>query len=110
MDQEIKARWVERLRSGEIPQGHKALGAISGERCCLGVLCDIAVEDGIIEAPVSVAGYPYTILYAGYSGLPAPVVYRWSGLDGGFAQDLAISNDNGATFEEIADLIEAGEE
>lgn len=51
MNPEIKARWVEKLRSGVIPQLEGYLGNTTGARCCLGVLCDIAVEDGIIPDP-----------------------------------------------------------
>lgn len=47
--QEARALWVERLESGAIQQGYNQLA--DGElRCCLGVLCDIAVEQGVIES------------------------------------------------------------
>lgn len=112
MNKRIAARWVERLRSGEIPQGVRHLGAVDGKRCCLGVLCDIAVEDGVIEAPaISEAGRldspSPSLSYAGFDSLPHPSIYRWSGIAEGFAQYLAEMNDAGATFEQIADLIEA---
>lgn len=51
MDQSIKEKWVEALRSGDYEQGTGALRQ-KNERtgtetfCCLGVLCDI-VEDEI---------------------------------------------------------------
>ena len=51
MNPEIKARWQEKLRSGEYQQGSGMLAAHteSGDKfCCLGVLCEIAVADGII--------------------------------------------------------------
>lgn len=48
MKQEIKDRWVARLRD---PLQKQAKGALrrGDARCCLGVLCEIAVEDGIIQ-------------------------------------------------------------
>lgn len=52
MDAEIKAELVKRLRSGNYIQGQEKLATIGdeGERyCCLGVLCEIAVERGIIK-------------------------------------------------------------
>lgn len=49
MDAEIKAEWLKRLRSGEIPQAATVLQDEEGGRCCLGVLCDIAVERGITD-------------------------------------------------------------
>lgn len=51
MNAEIKAELVERLRSGRYIQGKEKLAIKDddGERyCCLGVLCEIAVERGII--------------------------------------------------------------
>lgn len=53
MNPEIKARWLEKLRSGEYLQGTGYLKAIDDSHkiryCCLGVLCEIAVEDGILH-------------------------------------------------------------
>jgi ribosomal protein L20 len=47
---EIRNLWIERLRSGTIKQGIGRL-AIEDTRCCLGVLCDIAVEQQSYSAP-----------------------------------------------------------
>lgn len=47
MDQEIKARWLAKLESGEYEQTTEHLATSDGY-CCLGVLCEIAVEDGIV--------------------------------------------------------------
>lgn len=44
---EIKEEWLRRLRSGDYPQGRAALNA-RGKYCCLGVLCEMAVEAGVI--------------------------------------------------------------
>lgn len=52
MNPEIKARWVHALRSGRYKQGHRRLETSDGRFCCLGVLCKIAVEDGVIERKV----------------------------------------------------------
>ena len=53
MNQEIKAQWVQALRSGEYEQGKSALHIISGDGkhtyCCLGVLCELAVKAGVAE-------------------------------------------------------------
>jgi hypothetical protein len=48
---DIKKRWVDALRSGEYQQGRELLvqNDVLGDRfCCLGVLCEIAVADGIL--------------------------------------------------------------
>jgi hypothetical protein len=47
MDQDIKKRWVDALRSGEYKQARNYLSAGDGY-CCLGVLCEIAVQDGVV--------------------------------------------------------------
>jgi len=53
MREDIKARWTARLRSGQDAQGTGYLKqeVASGryDYCCLGVLCEIAVEDGIVR-------------------------------------------------------------
>lgn len=42
MDEELKARWVEALRSGDYTQGRRALyNPTDNTYCCLGVLCDV---------------------------------------------------------------------
>lgn len=41
MDPELKAKWVEALRSGNYQQGRYSLKK-DGKYCCLGVLCEVA--------------------------------------------------------------------
>lgn len=47
MDPDVKRRWLEALRSGRYEQANGYL-SINGGYCCLGVLCEVAVEDGVI--------------------------------------------------------------
>lgn len=43
MREELKAAWTAKLRSGKIPQGRWHLhNHVTGEMCCLGVLCMVA--------------------------------------------------------------------
>lgn len=44
MNQQIKARWVEALRSGKYGQTSSYLSDSQGF-CCLGVLCDLYIQD-----------------------------------------------------------------
>lgn len=48
MNPDIKALWLEALRSGEYKQG---VGVLHNETedtyCCLGVLCDVAIKQGV---------------------------------------------------------------
>ena len=47
MKKDIKDEWVRRLRSGDYEQGQGYL-RFGDKYCCLGVLCDMAVEAGVI--------------------------------------------------------------
>lgn len=48
MKPEIRDRWVEALESGDYPQTASFLCNEDGY-CCLGVLSELAAEDGVIE-------------------------------------------------------------
>lgn len=120
MDPEYKAEWLKRLRSGEYEQGKRYLNK-DDKFCCLGVLCEIGVERGILvsdsengiteyrtvgsrnEGPPRAANLPGDFSHKlGLGGYPEPVVVR----DDGDAVSLAVLNDMGMTFPKIADLIE----
>jgi len=112
MNPRIKQLWIDALRSGEYTQAEGQLrvrvhyndGTYS--YCCLGVLCELAVAEGVIETS--------TDGYAGRDKILPVEVMHWADLPDAFGsfghpdtrQDLARSNDEGASFEEIADLIE----
>lgn len=57
MKRELRDKWTDRLRNGGLRQGSGALrtsydedGEDAEDRyCCLGVLCEIAVEQGLVE-------------------------------------------------------------
>lgn len=123
MKPEIKKRWVEALRSGKYPQAKAALRNKYGY-CCLGVLCDLAIEEGIGhwgekcgESDV----YPFITDNASESEwevLPISV-QEWAGLEDRnpttMTKDrpyksvrplrLSALNDDGVSFNKIADLI-----
>ena len=48
----IKAKWVSALRSGEFKQGTMQLRTLDDKYCCLGVLCALAVREGVIDPPL----------------------------------------------------------
>lgn len=115
MDERVKADWVAALRSGEYAQGFGALNK-NGKYCCLGVLCELAVKEGIlpppVEGPVSTFGYGRV---PNRTTLPGEVLV-WTGLGlavnnptpHGTSRSLAEMNDRGASFSDIADVIEKG--
>ena len=91
MKPKVKKFWIEALRSGKYRQIQHRLFSDAGY-CCLGVLCKISRKriDEQFALPVS--------------------VLRWAGLHDNdpMLGDCSASrwNDSGATFAEIADLIE----
>lgn len=115
MTPEVKAKWLEALRSGEYEQGRQFLRTRDNEFCCLGVLCDLAVKAGVIEEPTADGWGEYRYGDGGeQSGLPDEVS-DWAGIDtqlgrfshGGVDTALAFLNDRGTPFSEIADIIES---
>lgn len=117
----IKRRWVDALRSGKYEQG-RGLLCHDGRFCCLGVLCELAAEDGVVERQPRTDGAvvfdrtPNAGLTAGLVLLPAAVM-AWAGLDVDYAGRVVIggkyepipdhNDDGGASFDELADAIEA---
>ena len=133
MNQEIKAKWVNALRSGDYEQGQGALKNPNGQYCCLGVLCDLydkhrmeefGAESSWTVDTVSLNEY-ISVLDHSEVGVPPNEVVDWAGLPdnnpevlvdledevGGetYQYELPIAelnDDQGLTFNELADLIE----
>lgn len=129
---EIKARWVAALRSGDYTQGQNVLRkqtTAGVQHCCLGVLMEIALEDGIVTRITDDASLGTAIWTDGpgwqLSAMPSsPAVVEWA--LGSFDRDANINavsnltvvlndgdhsltgiNDAGKhSFSDIADLIE----
>lgn len=106
----VRGAWTTALRSREYPQGRRNLRTNAGF-CCLGVLCDLAERAGIIESQYfgdEDTGMIY--YYDGRSGTLPDKVMEWAGLDSDNPAigntSLILLNDEGASFEMIADLIE----
>lgn len=110
---DVKRLWIEALRSGRYPQGRSFLNR-DGRFCCLGVLCELAVEAGVVERNQG-ASVSYGTFNQGT--LPPDVVLAWAGIDvltgvsqlimiGGVSTPLYGHNDTGRTFAQIADAIE----
>ena len=99
----LKRKWLKALRGGEYRQGTDALRR-ENEYCCLGVLCDINGVRWIRPEPGLSS---WRVVRAWYTGLPSPAMMRKYGLSKDVATELAGRNDDGFTFAEIADWIEA---
>lgn len=76
-------KWVDALRSGEFGQTTGRLGKVdeTGEAsyCCLGVLCEIALADGL-ELDRKVDESHKEITFNGFGGLPPIEVAHHAGL------------------------------
>ena len=109
MNQDIKQRWVDALRSGEYEQGRGCLHNSNGNSfCCLGVLTDLYIKEH--DKEWHKPGRCTELTFEGNGGTLPPSVMTWAGLShrdpcvrGG---DLATQNDNGMSFDELAQLIE----
>lgn len=129
MNPEIKALWVQALRSGAYEQGEgylhqritdEATGDSVDTFCCLGVLCDLAVDNGV-NMDVQTTGSGLTTYDERTSFLPY-AVQDWSGVpsDGDIGTSIEFMfdgqtinedslvglNDGGMTFDQIANVIE----
>jgi hypothetical protein len=131
MHQDVKAKWVAALRSGKYEQGQYALNTDgeNGKFCCLGVLCELAVEEGVVTRTqpwidgevINRKDYEYDH----ESGALPRAVREWAGLkhsnptttvpgsevyeglnDTNTKLSLAELNDNGKDFAYIASVIE----
>lgn len=123
MDQRVKNLWVNALRSGDFEQGQGNLRK-DGKFCCLGVLCELAVNEGIIPPGQqnTAPGFGDGYVYGGDMNYLNPGVIQWAGLDyknptvevpdSEIATGvegkvgLAVVNDAGKDFNFIANLIE----
>ena len=45
MNNEVKIKWLEALRSGDYDQGQGGLKSGDNKFCCLGILCDIFLKE-----------------------------------------------------------------
>lgn len=135
MKPEVKSKWISALRSGDYKQTEGQLNNSEG-LCCLGVLCELAVQDGVIEKnpplededlafhdPGSVGyksknanGMGYTeydilpeevMIWAGLSSRNPSVAFRWYKEDEPVRLPISDLNDERhLKFTEIADVIE----
>lgn len=108
MKKDVKELWLAALRSGKYTQTRGRLERTEGSVgfgpyvndpvgfCCLGVLCEVAKEAGVITD------------YSADAAMVPGTVQRWAGLSGSGQNTLIQKNDSARlTFEQIADYIEA---
>lgn len=101
MSQEIKTKWIEALRSGEYKQGKDILKNENGAYCCLGVL-QMCVQG---EVEMERDGVPAAMLSRDFCKILDPE-FDTDTFVPKLAHELADLNDEGKTFEYLADFIE----
>jgi hypothetical protein len=83
---EVKEKWVTALRSGNYQQGTGLLHYVNADKkdcfCVWGVLCELAVEEGVVKTYGSITG---DYLYGpddprvnGSPAVPPPEVIEWA--------------------------------
>ncbi len=112
MNENIKIKWIDALRSGEYAQGKSALHTKPTEGpetfCCLGVLCDLAVKAGV-KVDVYDDKVLSLVLYDKLSAFLPSSVMKWADTEHVNVTreiDLTGMNDQGVPFTKIADEIE----
>lgn len=104
MDKKLKAKWLKALRGGRYRQTRDHLKA-DGGYCCLGVLANIQgakwkweeSEDDLCPTIAGQRAFNGGLLFPRHAG----------GLRKDTMNKLANMNDDGKSFKEIADYIEA---
>lgn len=112
LKEDVKIAWIDALLSGDYPQTKYLLHTPDGY-CCLGVLCDLAVQAGVIGRPKyrefsepSGSYYRYGDAELG-ADYPPRAVMEWAAEEpwDRYARELARMNDFGKSFAEIAEFI-----
>lgn len=111
MNREVKKKWIAALLSRKYKQGRHAL-RVGDRYCCLGVLCELAVEAEVISPPVK---WNSRYAYDNRAELLPEAVQEWAGLYAGYGANLTIHgkltdlithNDSGRRFTTIAKAIQ----
>lgn len=93
---EVAKKWVKALRSGKYKQTTGAL-CEDGKYCCLGVLCEVAIKDGVKikrEELTDGGGDVYQVLFGGSTGTLPDRVAKYAGM----SKDKTVET---APFEEV---------
>lgn len=101
MKKSVADKWVKALRSGKYKQTKRLLQDVNGH-CCLGVLCEISPTKPLMNSSKFLSGNTL---------ISQERVQNWAELQSsaGNTDDdhsLASLNDEGYTFDEIADIIQ----
>lgn len=109
VNREVCKIWIKALRSGIYKQGKNYL-CKKNKYCCIGVLCEIAHENGVGKKTIDDEGIAY---YDELSSHLPPSVAQYLGVlstdnivCGAYGSLINLNDVQNKTFEEIADIIE----
>ncbi len=113
MNKDIKTKWVGALRSGDYYQTKETLYDGNGY-CCLGVLCELAVEAGVVELYEGFGEHYYrsNLDAEDENSIELPLaVQKWAGFRSavpnvGHKSLITLNDEDGRDFNYIADKIE----
>ncbi len=117
MNEDVKVKFIDALLSGEYTQGKGKLRLFNNTVCANGILCELAIKDGLvgIHRGTSGCGYHMTspladgrIVKSYGNNFPPNIVFDWAGISYDYSRTLAGLNDDGASFEQIAEWVKNG--
>lgn len=117
MNKVVQELWAKALESEDFPQGRQALNKNNIKFCCLGVLIELAIQEGVAidkyedERPGKKGVFRYG--YSGQTGYLPGEIIAWAGLNSsdpsvthnGATAGLSSFNDRGVKFTTLANLI-----
>lgn len=127
---EFYIKWIDALRSGKYKQARGTLTKDYRTFCCLGVACEVSEvdrmaeegtlgyenifvgDDAVVPVHVNTSGFtsttlPVQLTYAlGWERSTGRFYVHVPGYSSPWDFDLSILNDDGFTFDQIADIIE----
>lgn len=103
----LQQKWVDALRSGKYAQCTGRLKSLDNHYCCLGVAEELL---GPFEATIVDNGFATYYYYDGEGATLTSTTFKMLAMTCDGMAKLINKNDFGATFEEIADYIEANAE
>lgn len=124
MKPEIKKKWLNALHSGKYKQQCEGKLQTPNGYCCLGVLCDLYAKENNLDHQWTEYddGVSFYFHFQDHCQFLPPTVIKWSGLSDEnpvvkdedeeveneeYYVSLAELNDDGYSFEYIANLIES---
>lgn len=121
MNDAVRELWKAALISGDYEQGRGVLRNTENRYCCLGVLCDLYIKEtgkGRWVAHLGHVGYIFRDNddFDSNSSVLTSSIGKWAGLesadpkvlcsDGEHRRLSVLNDDRGATFSEIAELLD----